>query len=182
MPVSSPHPPAQLDFSKQHSTTSGGWSCLHQTPLPAPCRCFVARECQTVNQDSGPLPQRTSTGLPHVPSLLIIECSKASASVQVEIGPSLLFSFFFFGIWLIVFYLSVCFFCSFSFFWIRLFQGDILTNNQSTAIKGPNTPHCKEGGTLHRTDLQGRAAKTEQQSAHHIYQKHLLKHQALDSI
>lgn len=108
-----PCPRAQLDFSEQHSNSNPLEAGVTYTkPLPpAPGRSIFNRAGLTVSQCSGPLLQRTSTGPPHVSSLLIIEGSKVSGSVLVETGPS--FLFFYFGISIIVFLcLFVCLFVS----------------------------------------------------------------------
>ena len=49
-------------------------------------------------------------------------------------------------------------------------------------VKVLNISHCKQGGALKRPDQRERAAKTQQQSAHSVQQKHFLKFQALDNV
>lgn len=66
-----PYPPAWSGLSEQPSALGGDWSCLHQTLLPVPCRGFFTRAGLIVSHHLGHLPQRTSTGALHAPSLLI---------------------------------------------------------------------------------------------------------------
>lgn len=92
---------------------------LESPPLnPGPTvlgRGIFTRTSQLLSQPSRPLPQKTNTGTPHVPSFLIKECFKMS-KILVETGTSLLFIFplnfqvFFF------FYLFLCFYLSFYIF------------------------------------------------------------------
>ena len=115
--------------------------------------------------------------------------NQAYSFLLVYLYVCFLFSFFgsgfFFGIRLIVFFCLFAFLLLFSFLGSGFrghFQAYVNTQIKAHLIKGPNTPHDKQGTTLQRTDLWERAVKTQQQSAHSIHQKHFLKCKALDSV
>ena len=67
---------------------------------------------------------------------------------------------------------------------LSIFLNQVYLNEEIKAhlVKGPDTPHCKQRGTLQRIDLWERAAKRKKENAHNIHQKHFMKHQALDSV
>lgn len=79
-----PCPSARTDVSEQHSTLSRGLSCLHLTlPDCAPQVLLYQRANVPENQSSRALAKKTSTKPPDAPSLLTIECDKASALVEI---------------------------------------------------------------------------------------------------
>ena len=119
-----------------------------------------------------------------------ITCTSAGNRTKLYLYFYFLFSL---GMRFIVFCLLVVFFSFHFLFSLPLslslrsrifflfFQTYVNKQIKANLVKDPKLLHCRQGGTLPRTDQWERADKMQQQSAHSLHQKHFLKDQALDS-
>ena len=78
-----PCPSALTDFSEQHSTPSGGWSHLTK---PCPTAPTILEKICLRHSAAGPTPRRPAQTTHMHQLYLIIECSKSSVPVEIDLA------------------------------------------------------------------------------------------------